>query len=85
MKEDLACQVYVSGKCFKAFPKDSAHNTAYVNFGGGGGGYVRVAPVLNYTTRWFLSKPTSGIGPDNWMPCCSNFGYFVYNPIIETL
>lgn len=43
------------------------------------------APVLNYTATWFHSKPTSGIGPDSWMQCYSNLGYFVYNPIIETV
>lgn len=36
MKEDLACQVYVSGKRFQAFPTHSAHNTTYVNFEGVG-------------------------------------------------
>lgn len=30
-----------------------------------------------------LSKPTSGIGLTTG--CCFNFGYFVYNPIIETV
>lgn len=40
--------------------------------------------MLNYTATWSHSKATSGIGPDNWMPCCSNFGGFVCNPIIET-
>lgn len=39
--------------------------------------------VLNYTATWSHSKATSGIGPDNWMPCCSNSGDFVCNPIIE--
>lgn len=43
------------------------------------------SPVLNYTAAWSLSEPTSGIGPDNWMPCCFNFGYFVYKPVIETV
>lgn len=40
--------------------------------------------MLNYTATWSRSAATSGIGPDNWMPCCSNFGDFVCNPIIET-
>lgn len=42
------------------------------------------SPVLNYPGP-SLSKPTSGIGPGNWMVCCFNFGCFVYNPIIETV
>lgn len=45
-------------------------------FGGGGVMCVWVAPALNYTATCSLSKPTSGIGLDNWMLCCSNFGYF---------
>lgn len=59
--------------------------SAYVTFWGGGVTCKQVSPALNYTAAWSLSKPTSGIGLDNWMPCCSNFGYFVYNPIIETV
>lgn len=50
-----------------------------------GGDYRQKGSGANYTATWSLSKPTSGIGPDNWMPCCSHFGYFVYNPIIETV
>jgi hypothetical protein len=46
---------------------------------------VEAAPDLNYTAAWSLSKPTSGIGPDNWMPSCSNLGNFVSNPIIESV